>query len=77
MSINNWMYREVKEPEHYYVFLTQCPMCTSQREIFIEAAHMDAYIGGALIQNAFPNLDVDEREALQTGICPDCWDKMG
>lgn len=77
MSIRNWLYREETHPEHYYVFLTVCPMCSAEREIFLEAAHMKDYLDGALIQNAFPNLDADEREALQTGICSACWDKMG
>jgi len=73
MSINSWNYKEVREPEHYYVFLTICPMCGSQRDIMIEAEHVLAYQEGALIQNAFVNLDVDEREAMMTGFCSDCF----
>jgi hypothetical protein len=29
-----------------------------------------------LIQNAFPNLDYQQRELIQTGIHPECWDEM-
>ena len=29
-----------------------------------------------LIQKAFPDLPIDEREMIKTGICPTCWDKM-
>jgi hypothetical protein len=29
-----------------------------------------------LIQNALPSLTSDEREALMTGMCPSCWEKM-
>lgn len=32
--------------------------------------------GGALIQDAFPMLDADQREFLLTGITPDEWDAM-
>ena len=89
MSINSWNYKEVREPEHYFVFLTVCPRCGSERDIYIEAEHVHAYQAGvfsiqegvlqnktSLIQNAFVNLDVDEREAMMTGICPPCWDNM-
>ena len=31
---------------------------------------------GALIQNAFPTLDYDQREQIMTGIHPECWKKM-
>ena len=29
-----------------------------------------------LIQKAFPDLPIDEREMIKTGICPTCWDKI-
>jgi hypothetical protein len=29
-----------------------------------------------LIQNAFPNLNADQREFLMTGILPEEWDEM-
>lgn len=31
---------------------------------------------GTLIQNAFPNLNADQREFLMTGILPEEWDEM-
>jgi len=34
------------------------------------------YDGGALIQNAFPNLTPDQCEQLITGTHPKCWDEM-
>lgn len=33
-------------------------------------------ITGKLIQNAFPNLNADEREFLMTGCTPQEWDEM-
>lgn len=32
--------------------------------------------GEILIQDAFPNLDPDEREFIRTGILPSEWDSM-
>jgi len=31
------------------------------------------WIGGAMVQDAFPNLTADEREALLTGTHAKCW----
>ena len=31
---------------------------------------------GSMIQNAFPNLNVDEREFIMTGITPELWDSV-
>ena len=41
------------------------------REDFVSA--VARWQSGALIQNAFPNLNKDEREFLITGITPDKW----
>ena len=32
--------------------------------------------GGMLIQDAMPDLSVDEREFIMTGMTPDDWEKM-
>ena len=37
-------------------------------------ASRDAWFRGALIQNAFPTLNTDEREFLLTGSTPEEWD---
>ena len=34
------------------------------------------YFGGALIQNAFPNLSSDEREFIKSGITAEEWTEM-
>ena len=36
----------------------------------------EAYRNGAHIQDAFPTLDVDQREFLLTGATPEEWDAM-
>jgi len=43
----------------------------------------DEYVGGALVQNVFPDLTPDEREIVITQrmpwayLCPECWNKLG
>ena len=39
-------------------------------------AAMIFYQNGVLIQNAFPQLNADEREFLMTGIKPEEWDDI-
>lgn len=31
---------------------------------------------GEMIQNAFPNLNADEREFIKTGMTPELWDSL-
>lgn len=47
-----------------------------EMDLDITQAQMDAWRGGELVQNAFPNLSPSEREFLMTGITPDEWDRM-
>ena len=52
----------------------RCPMCGKFQVIEFYPEDFIAYQKGKLIQNAFPYLTTDEREALKTGICPACWE---
>ena len=45
-------------------------------DLDITEKQMQAYRDGALVQNAFPNLNADEREFIITGLIPGEWDKM-
>ena len=36
---------------------------------------IQAWLDGMLIQDAMPNLDVNQREFVKTGITPDEWEK--
>ena len=43
-------------------------------DLDITTAQIEAYQAGALIQDAFSNLDAGQREFLMTGITPEEWD---
>lgn len=45
------------------------------KEINCTQEQIDAWLGGTLSQNAFPNLSADDREFIMTGITPDEWDE--
>lgn len=56
---------------------TNCPFCKKEQTIEVNENDYNRWRdGGVLLQDAFPHLDADEREALKTGICSDCWDEM-
>ncbi len=35
---------------------------------------LDAYAAGALLQDAFPDLSIDDREFIKSGVTPEEWD---
>ncbi len=43
-------------------------------ELPVNQAQLDAYAAGELVQDAFPNLDADEREFIKTGITAEEWE---
>jgi len=44
--------------------------------VTVNLSDIGRYGRGAMIQDAFPYLSIDDREFLQTGISPEGWDKM-
>jgi len=46
------------------------------RDLNITPQQIDAYLNGALIQEAFPQLDADDREFFKTGITSEEWEAM-
>ena len=49
---------------------------TSSMDIDVSQDQIDLWQGGALIQNAMPDLSADEREFIMTGVTPEEWDSM-
>ena len=48
----------------------------SSMDLPVRQGHIDHWLGGALIQDAMPHLDADQREFLMTGITPAEWDSV-
>lgn len=56
--------------------VTRCPFCGKAQFIAVNEADYWDWQDGELAQNAFPYLSADQREAIISGICPDCWESM-
>ena len=50
--------------------------CSNHTIMHLETDAYESWINGTLIQDAFPELTVDQREFLITGICPECQDEL-
>ena len=47
----------------------------AEMDLDITSEQLESYeLYGALLQDAFPNLSLDEREFIKTGITPQEWD---
>lgn len=46
------------------------------RSLPITQAQLDQWASGDLIQNVFPDLSLDDREFIMTGVTADEWDKF-
>ena len=53
-----------------------CRVCGSETEITMPAERFLAWQTGTLIQCALPELTVDKRELLISGICGKCFDRV-
>lgn len=56
--------------------VTECPLCGVRSNLAISEAAYERWVGGLLIQDAFPDLSLAERERLKTGFCDACWQAM-
>jgi hypothetical protein len=53
-----------------------CRWCGDIGEVEVPYAGLLAYHKGALIQDAFPDLDKTLREQIISGTHPECWGEM-
>ena len=59
------------------VVKTKCPICGRPQNVVVPREGYENWRHkGKRIQDALPTASADEREALMTGICPDCWGRM-
>ena len=59
--------------------LVGCPTCIGcggKMIVEVEQSRYDRWQAGELIQVAFDNLTIQEREYLKSGIHPTCWTRM-
>lgn len=54
----------------------QCIKCRAVTPITVTVQELKAYWNGSVIQEAFSNLDCDQRELLISGICGKCFDDV-
>ena len=53
-----------------------CVMCSKEGFVEVSSEGYMARKEGALIQNAFPDLDKSLREQIVSGTHPKCWESM-
>lgn len=59
--------------------ITRTSMFTGVRrtiDLPVTEAQMQAYLEGALLQNAFPNLTAGEREFIKSGVTDEEWETL-
>lgn len=54
----------------------KCRCCGKEHILNVANDEYNAYMNGALVQNAFPTLPPEYRELLISGLCENCWDKV-
>lgn len=55
--------------------LVMCQGCDEVVEICVHHEQYVAWMGGTLVQAAFPDVPREQREAFVSGTCPKCWKK--
>ena len=64
-------------PENDYACLEVACTCCDEAYLFgVALSGVEAWRGGAFVQDAFPELPKQYREMLISGTCPSCWDAM-
>jgi hypothetical protein len=54
----------------------KCMHCGKASVLSVPEAGLEAYKAGALLQDAFPDMAIDNRELFKTGTHPQCWIEM-
>lgn len=54
-----------------------CPLCNgTPHRMLLPTPAFRSWCSGTMVQDAFPQLDADDRERLISGICPPCFNGM-
>lgn len=54
----------------------RCPICGKSYIVTVPHDGFIAWRNGSRIQDCMPSLSNEDREALMTGICGECWERM-
>lgn len=58
------------------VFIRTCRMCGNIYRFAVRSSDYERWVGGALIQDAFPYIAGWKRELLKTRTCDECWKRI-
>lgn len=58
------------------IFTKPCIHCGETGTVAVKFDQLLKYAEGALIQDAFPNMPIQEREQIISGTHPKCWEEM-
>jgi len=53
-----------------------CHVCGKYELWSLDCKAVESWQAGEYIQNAFPEMSIEDREILITGTHPACWDKL-
>lgn len=73
------MYNEIKVFKTivgHYILQAPCIECKIPQAVTVTSEEMYKWQHGALVQHAFPNITIDQREFLISGMCGKCFDKI-
>ena len=54
----------------------KCKICKQWKSIMVDPIGYQQWKGGMLIQKALPDVDVNDRELMISGICGTCYDDL-
>ena len=54
----------------------KCRICKEERIVKVSEQSLKLWKSGMHIQDAMPEVSVDDREMLMSQICPTCWDRL-
>lgn len=53
-----------------------CPECGRRSEVELDDVAYLVWMNGRHVQDAFPEMSLEQRELLITGTHPECWEKI-
>ena len=54
----------------------KCPFCQEFHGVEVDEKQFEDWVGGTLAHKAFPNHTAAQRDALMSGICEDCHERI-